>query len=337
MFNSNKIENVRMMLENLRNYLFQKQFSSLLNKETFLPPTLDFSYYQVNLPFYEDENFQECIKKFTEVICQNFPSKDLIIFFNNIRTLQYNPPSLESKNPYTKLFKACYNGEHNAIFCHEEYEYNYHELFHMASYYSKDGISYSGFKQSSIEKDYFIGSAINEGYTELLAERYFGQEIGEVKGYTYLTHIAHLVELIVGEGKMTRLYLRANLNGLIYELNKYVSKEEIIEFLLRLDYLNYIATYKKSLFLKQNEMKWFFNKIYEFLAKAYTEKQKIIYEKGEMEEEELYDIISEYISLFKTRYIIDNTSFRIIRVKNIERILQRSLKNPNIVLNISEC
>lgn len=105
-----------------------------------------------------------------------------------------------------------------------------HELMHAASGYKYKKILASGFAQSSS-----IGDGINEGYTDLISQRYFCKEIQETVGYCYHKAVSEITEFIIGKQKMLDLYFHSDLKGLIGELSKYQSEEKVKLFILDLD------------------------------------------------------------------------------------------------------
>lgn len=120
-----------------------------------------------------------------------------------------------------------------------------HELMHAASGYKYQNISGAGFCQSN-----GIGRGINEGYTDLISQRYFSQEIQETS-YTYHKIISAITELVIGKQKMLDLYFHGNLKGLITELSKYQPEEKATQFILDLDT---ILGLKKNKYLKADDM-----------------------------------------------------------------------------------
>ncbi len=113
-----------------------------------------------------------------------------------------------------------------------------HGILHLASTVLKDGKILSGFHQR--EKDTLgFGYGLNEGYTELLRKRYFSDKRS---GYYELEeHFANIVEEIVGKDKMQDFYMRADLKGLINELSKEYSADEIQKFIVALDNLSLLS------------------------------------------------------------------------------------------------
>lgn len=124
----------------------------------------------------------------------------------------------------------------------------YHELLHFASSLSKGNIYSLGFYQS-LKSDKFseavtrtIGKGLNEGYTTLLARRYFENANNS---YQLLQVLASSVEDIVGIEKMENMYFRGALDELIMELSKYASSLDVITLLRKIDHIHY-AIYSSS-------------------------------------------------------------------------------------------
>lgn len=322
--------------EYLKLYRFNDAFFYIKSKEVLPPPVIIQKETKIDYEKLANIEGKEKILEFIYVLQNHFPPKDLIIFLNNLKSLQINPADLEDKDKIAKYFDACYDGANNTIFFKANSDYLYHELFHVATCISTNGIRYTGFKQYCHENNYFLGSGLNEGYTELLTRRYFAQKLSNNHPYNYLTHIASLVEVIVGEAKMQSLYLSANLRGLIYELQKYNSREEIIDFLLMLDHLNSIITYKEAVSKISSQIKWYFNKIYEFLVKTYAQKLIVLYKEGNITMDMVNNLISEFISTFASYYIIMNVSFKAVRNNVLEHILQTTLECPDLYLQVKK-
>lgn len=108
-----------------------------------------------------------------------------------------------------------------------------HELMHAASSYNYNGQRGCGFHQKA------AGLGLNEGYTELIAQRYFfkDQPLWSSPMYQYQKAIAEITELIVGKERMQELYFQADLKGLISELSKYQEEDKVKQFILDLDTL----------------------------------------------------------------------------------------------------
>ena len=151
---------------------------------------------------------------------------------------------------------------------------------HAASSYKKNEKVASGFRQgyvinNAMTKKYFIGTGINEGYTDLMTKRYLVEDYGTNKiGYAYEEKIALLTELIVGKDKMINLYFQANLKGLVEELAKYSSVEEAKEFITILDTITNIKT-NKLIIEKEDLLGSLINRVNIYLYKAFNTKTNI--------------------------------------------------------------
>lgn len=118
-----------------------------------------------------------------------------------------------------------------------------HELLHMASTREfEDGIL-TGF-----EIPYLLGLSLNEGYTEYLTEKYFTKGIEYVKSNSVNLFLAKGIENIIGSEIMQKHFFNADLNGLINELSKYATREEIIRLLFLIDRQGRLMRESKDLF-----------------------------------------------------------------------------------------
>ena len=117
-------------------------------------------------------------------------------------------------------------------------DYITHELFHMSSTIRDNDKIYTGFFQKN--KDFGIGIGLNEGYTQLLDERYFSdltptKRANDTMIYPVSKKIAGWVEELVGKEVMEDMYIHANLDGLTMELCKYADGDKVLEFLSNMD------------------------------------------------------------------------------------------------------
>ena len=204
---------------------------------------LDENYLQA-LPIYDE------ILDFISVVFKDRNSIETINFYRNISCIQV---MFRKKNLLDLIFGMYDIGNYYPIYNEmvitksKSVNTSKHELFHVAStYVDKNKNIFSGFSQS-VGCLYFIGNAIDEGYTELLTKRYFGEEDGD-KFYFFETLAMSLVEKIVGRTKMERLYFQSNLRELILELCKYSSYEDTLKFISNMDLYNDINASKFGLF-----------------------------------------------------------------------------------------
>ncbi|MCM1370525.1 MAG: hypothetical protein NC181_01345 [Clostridium sp.] len=217
------------------------------------------------------------IVNFTNTIKKNFNDNDLTNFYNNINEVKINNNTgffdyFKRKKSYDTL--GHYKVEKNTIeIIHNKYSI-YHELFHLLSTHIGENIGYFGFMQYSEENGHenAIGYGIDEGYTQFLTQRYFDNNKGEWDkvGYKYQVYVAEIIEKVVGRNQMESLYAKGNLYGLISELQKYVSSDQIYNFINDMDFV-YRVQYNGENTTNEN-MCSSIKRISEFLIICYSKK-----------------------------------------------------------------
>lgn len=261
--------------------------------------------------------FSDLIMEFVSVVVNRFPLDDLVNFYNNLNRLDVYSNRFERfhfNGSRLVVTAGKYNVKGNYIIINGKKNRTviYHELFHLASSVYSDNLGYTGFCQYTSDSSF--GAGINEGYTELLAERYFDKQL---KG-AYLLEIqfAYLVEKIVGTERMSSLYLRADLNGLISELAKYSSEEEAINFISNIDFLSFstissIGDYEKNEFLN------IFREVNEFLYKAYITKAKKRFENGEFDLDGFWHQACVFAFMLQSSIKIKNKEYEVVDIENL--------------------
>ena len=156
-----------------------------------------------------------------------------------------------------------------------------HELLHAASTYydKKNGVIYCGLSQMYIneedpKKNEVYGIGITEGVTQYYANKFYDPLHMLTPAYSVYKEeqiIAKALEKIVGETKLMSCYFKANLKGLVDELEQYTSREEVYKFINYTDVLMYYSRDKNLNFPELNDVKQFINM---FLIKAYNNAQK---------------------------------------------------------------
>ena len=158
-----------------------------------------------------------------------------------------------------------------------------------------------------------IGLGLNEGYTELIANRYFSNQrtsrlLKNNYDYKYDLNeeyplqvlIASKLEEIVGKTKMESLYLTANLHGLIKELEQYTSREQIDKFLSNMDFLHSNMDNIFAFSIKNKKLHDAYVEICGFLDECYRNKLANRYNKKSLRKEFLNDlefVYDEYFSM----------------------------------------
>ena len=183
------------------------------------------------------------INKFKYTLINNFNDLDLANFYSNLSTLKV---ILSTDEVYGKLdfyTNGYYDFKHNKIIINKnkmDEDVFFHELFHLASNSFMKNVKTNnvsvGFYQYNGNKNWGLG--LNEGYTELLARRFFIKK-NILYNYDFEVDVSRYLESILGKDKMVSYYLRGNLSMLIDELSKIVYKNDVLRFISNIDYVYY--------------------------------------------------------------------------------------------------
>lgn len=181
-------------------------------------------------------DYEAKIRKFLVALNQGLSKDDYELVKNNLE-INIKKINFASKdNGETTIISGSYS-PNGIITMHKENDEVtfYHELLHASSsYYDESQLQlHSGFHHQHINEKKDIGRGFNEGYTELLTQRFFGAD--DSSGYLNELHYAKLIEHLIGRDEMQSLYFRSNLNGLIAEMCKYNSLENVLMFFENLD------------------------------------------------------------------------------------------------------
>ena len=115
-----------------------------------------------------------------------------------------------------------------------------HEFLHLASatYDEKNKMFYYGFSQQK-KKGWGIGDGLNEGYTELLASRWYNKK-RKPGAYKKLVRLSSLFEYFFVDAKsMEWFYFHHDLPGFIKYMEHFLPRKEIIDILKMMDDLYY--------------------------------------------------------------------------------------------------
>lgn len=287
-------------------------------------PTLKQKYNDIELNKISNKDFKDATLEFAELLVSKFPKDTLVNFYNNINEL------VVKKNHVILLIGAsgCYNNISNVVSLSNSASI-YHELFHMASRtYDKETKNiYAGFSQKNFKLPKIlyeaIGTGINEGYTELLAHRYFGDKHNLPKAYEFEVDIAKKIEVIIGSDKMTSLYLNGNLMGLIEELKKYMPEDDVLKFINRLDLINEYDFSHKSIIIRESIFD-----IYEFLLKTNALKLKKQYEEGMIDLETFQTLSNNYLELFNDEVNVSSSEYNLKNIEEMYNIILKSINAP---------
>lgn len=250
------------------------------------------------------EIYKQYLINFIETIENKLSHVDKTLFYNNIKKA-----SIESSDRINnlaiiyQLFGYRVGGmcRENDILIFEKStkktQVLYHELMHLASCASNSDLKIYGFchMKKCFPKD-CIGHGLNEGYTELLTQRYFPDTVS-FNAYLLERLLVKRLENIIGKDKMEQMYFKGNLLSLIKELEQYKTYEEIITFLRYFDVFN-ISIFS-PLYINNNNMKnYALNFINDFLLDCHTKKLRVAYENNEISvnelDSEIDNILDEY-------------------------------------------
>ena len=226
----------------IRDFYF-KLYKPDLDKIKIIMPKPVIKYYHNNSNYKcNDKRFCTDIEKFKRTISRNINRKYLNTFYKNIDGLTITSEKIKKERNQLLEVKGCYYQCNNKVLLSENIKPDtiYHELFHVASSISCNGNTYSGFNQYFFYKGKWIDIAegINEGYTQLLTERYFPSKKTPLSSYPFEKEIALCIENIVGRRKLEHFYFTNDLDGLCNELSLYTdNSDDISEIILKTDYI----------------------------------------------------------------------------------------------------
>lgn len=230
-----------------------------------------------------DEKYKPYIKEFVKKTSDNFnfrnPNEKL-----KTLTIKPKPILLTLMHPTSE---ASYDIFNNKIYAGKRIEDSiYHELFHAFTTYKENNFSiYSGFNYINIDTD--IARRLSEGYTDLLANRYFDS----VVSYMIEANIARKTEIILEEKNMQNLYASNNLYAIIKFLSMFSSEEEAITFISSVDKLStYRNNIKKSIKIM--------NILSNYLVDVYVNVLVEFYSRSKFDKED----INIFFSIFKEEF-----------------------------------
>lgn len=267
-------------------------------------------------------NYEKTIQNFKDTMKVNLIAEDFNILQNNIDNIMINQSQREH-TAGTNYTVGGYDFFNRSINLYNEVSTTtiYHELFHASSsYYDRQKeVVFSRFHHHSKEKD--IGRGLNEGYTELLTSRYFGNDTDS--GYKNETHYANLVEGLIGKEQMQSFYLKSDLDSLISELSKYNSVEAVMQFIDDLDKFIVIEELRKDKIdnfenIPYAEYLAWFDEVNEYISKTYMQLNQFIidsyinklYNDPNFEEKknQLMTMMSAPLTFFNKEYVFDMNS-----------------------------
>lgn len=205
------------------------------------------------------------VKAFVYTLYKNGKEKYLENFYTNLaRSKIVKSKRLKKKflgknefggNFYTKRNLYLILGDKKELLENNEELTPFHELLHLCTTRFDDKKTI----RLGIQINNFV-VGLNEGYTELLTKRYFNNYANnsDVDVYPHFIWIAEMLEKIIGEDKMEEYYFSSNIEGLITELEKYISREKVYDFIEDTDLLFYseeeLFNYQKGFIYDNKEI-----------------------------------------------------------------------------------
>ena len=259
----------------------------------------------------EDEEIKKFVKKSVKIKCFNKS-----FFYHNVSNLKINTCDAFRK---FNIFIAEYDYVNNIIYITSNHSLP-HELTHTCSSYY-DGDDYSGLSQNG------LGVGINEGYTELLTERYYFH--GD--SYPVERKIANNLEKITGKDKMEEYYYTANLYDFVGELKQYDSEENVLKFLNCVDIISGLVDNYILCRLYYHILIKCMKKVNLYLLKWYSIKQKRLLENKLISDKQCYSNIIKYSKRLIELRNMESTKYKILGNisinKEIEKILVKKKQN----------
>lgn len=206
---------------------------------------------------------------------------------------------------------------------------NYYELFDLSMEIYQNNILYNGF---ILEKDQYlksIGYGLNEGYRNILCERFFNlkssSEVCQIEKY-----FAKRLEELIGTEKLQSIHFNSNLYELVDEFKHYDSYESIVKFIKNLDFIstninNNLSIKKKTILklLSENNL---------LLLKWYYIKQRGLYNDSLIDYFEYNNRINNYLNSMYSKVVIKNKVYNILDYKKIEKYGINMEKEKTLIL-----
>lgn len=319
----------------IHNYKIYKDFNKQTEIKILTPEKTKSIFEKEDKKRILSQNLGKDILKFKKVLEENINNEEFNFLFKNLKTLKTKEKIFFLKYLLLHFTGGNYNPKKNKInvlnFIKDEVIN--HELFHMATsvYDNKKDFAFCGFMQINYKTRDYIGSGLNEGYTQLLTERYFGETNEIAVSYKICMFFSKKLEEIIGKDKMQSLYLNANLTELINELKKYDTEENIIKFIKSLDtilkYINYMYSPLKKLSIYKYYINEKNTQLLEFiqfkLMEWYIKKKEIELDNKLINKQQLKKDIDEYYFSLKYNKTLLNKDIETINYKKIKKLYNK--------------
>lgn len=133
---------------------------------------------------------------------------------------------------------------------------------------------------------------------------------------------------------MEQLYLSSDLKGLILELKKYTSEEEIITFISNMDFL--LRRRREEIRGKRKVALQIMKDINEFLYKTYFTKLNQMFNHQEIDVCVLNEEIALFVSTLKPQADLDNQSYKCLSYDDMTKYILDLFGASNITMFSNE-
>ena len=312
-----------------------KLYKPDLDKIKIIMPKPEIEYYANNSNYNcIDERFSIDVEIFKKKVSRSINRKFLNTFYKNIDGLTITCEDIKKEKKQLLEVKGCYYQCDNKVLLSKKIKSDtiYHELFHVASSITNKGNTYSGFNQYFFYKGkwYDIAEGINEGYTQLLTERYFPSKKTQLSSYPFEKEIALCIENIIGKRKLEQFYFTNDLESLSNELKLYTnSPNEIDELILKTDYITKYL-YNKLDIEELIKVKKYIKYVSFLLIKLKVNQLIEEVDNEKISSKEFNKSLIHYITGLSKTIKVGINKFYYIDIKEVENYLNEVLKSKNI-------
>lgn len=194
------------------------------------------------------DGYNDVVDEFEDKFIKKLPKDYKKVFDRNKKDLTIKTMDFFSKANKTRKVLGDYDINDNKIRLFtalgdsytEVNDRLFHELLHVAS---RKTLAFTGLEYNQLRSYgvFVLGKGLNEGYTELLNQRYFSKNLEE-ECYSDLKVLAAGIEKIVGKEVMEEIYFKGTVFDLINHMSLYTDdKEEALNLIFEID--NYKKEY----------------------------------------------------------------------------------------------
>ena len=291
---------------------------------------------EINERYSSESEYGKILLSFYRTVKEKYPffdEKEMLKRLSNLE-ITTNPTMLKEFLIKNKDNSCGYYPESNKIIVFDEknvMDYHiFHILFHMLSTYVDEDKIYCGFSQINKKTLATRFYGINEGYTQYLKERVFKPDTisdnNDTYSYMLQKHIAKHLEIIVGRSTMEKLYAEGNIYELIFQLEQYSTREDILNFLDNMDYINkdvQTSDLQDFVGLKLRDSLM-------FLIDTYINKQIVLLNQKLIDDNMFKNNIDIYLAKVSSSLHYNNKDYLVLSYDDIKDILiSKNLKIDN--------